>query len=274
MADSIPSRLPPGAVDAHAHVMRKDGPLSTLRHSAPARDVSVEEYLGVLDAHGVRYGLLTAPSFYGTDNSVLLDALARAGGRLRGTAIVDPAISQMQLAQLKAQGVCGVRLNWVKRAAVPDIRSAAYQSLLGKLRELEMHVELYLEGSLLPDVLPVLQASGARIVVDHFGSPDPAQGVHGRGFVMLCEAIQAGTTWVKLSAPYRLGEADPRDYVGPLLEGLGRERAIWATDWPWVGFEDAFTYQQCIDWLHAWIPDAAVRQAVAVDTPQALFGFR
>ena len=88
----------PGAVDAHAHVMRRDAPLAALRHSAPKRDVTVEEYLAVLDRHGVTHGVLTAPSFYGTDNSLLLSALDASGGRLRGTVIVEPDIDRAALA--------------------------------------------------------------------------------------------------------------------------------------------------------------------------------
>jgi hypothetical protein len=38
------------AVDAHAHVMRRDAPLLAERHSVPARDVDVPDYLAVLDA--------------------------------------------------------------------------------------------------------------------------------------------------------------------------------------------------------------------------------
>ena len=79
------------AVDCHAHVLRCDAPLASDRHSRPRRDCTVEEYLSVLDAHSISHGILTAPSFYGTDNSLLLDALDRAGGRLRGTVIVDAA---------------------------------------------------------------------------------------------------------------------------------------------------------------------------------------
>ena len=55
------------AVDCHAHVMRRDAPLAPNRHSAPKRDCTVEEYLAVLDAHGISHGLLTAPSFYGVE---------------------------------------------------------------------------------------------------------------------------------------------------------------------------------------------------------------
>jgi predicted TIM-barrel fold metal-dependent hydrolase len=48
---------------------------------------------------------------------------------------------------------------------------------------------------------------------------------------------------------------------------------VWASDWPFVGYEEAITYRQCVDWLVAWIPDEAVRRTVLVDTPSSLFGF-
>src|SRR5512143_4341191 len=86
------------AVDAHAHVMRRDLPLASERHSAPKRDVTVDEYLAVLDAHRISHGVLTAPSFYGTNNALLLSALDAAPARLRGTVIVDPSIEARELA--------------------------------------------------------------------------------------------------------------------------------------------------------------------------------
>src|SRR5689334_9249990 len=88
------------AVDCHAHVMRRDLPLASQRHSAPKFDVTVEQFLAVMDTHSVSHGVLTAPSFYGANNSMLLEALAKAKGRLRGTAIVEPDASAEALQAL------------------------------------------------------------------------------------------------------------------------------------------------------------------------------
>jgi predicted TIM-barrel fold metal-dependent hydrolase len=251
--------------------MRTDAPLAANRHSAPARDIDVTEYLAVLDAHGVQYGVLTAPSFYGTDNSLLLDALARSQGRLRGTAIVAPDITDTGLDDLHRQGVEGIRLNWVQRDEVPDGNSPAYQALFARLREHGMHVELYLESRLLDHVLPSILRSKAMLVLDHLGYPDPALGVDGTGFRQVLAALEGGNTWVKLSAPYRLGGVDPRPYVHALLHAGGPQRLVWATDWPWVKFEHAVTYAQCVDWLFDWVPDQTQRHAILVDTPRQLF---
>ena len=263
----------PRGVDAHAHVMRRDAPLAAQRHSAPKRDVTVDEYLAVLDRHGVAYAVLTAPSFYGTDNSLLLAALDTARGRLRGTAIVAPDIGREALEAMAARGVVGVRLNWIRRESIPDVASPEYRQLFALLVELDWHVEIFLEGPKLASVLPNLRASGVRVVIDHFAHPDPALGVACPGFGQALAGVRAGDTWVKLSAPYRLGGVDARRYVDALLAAGGPRQLVWASDWPFVAYEDEITYERCLAWLHEWIPDAATRNTVFADTPAALFGF-
>ena len=267
------SRMPVRAIDCHAHVMRRDLPLASERHSAPKRDVTVEEFLGVLDMHGISHGVLTAPSFYGTDNQLLLKALAAHPDRLRGTAIVAPDITPETLAEMSRAGIVGIRFNWFRRDAVPDVGSPGYRRLLDNVRAQRFQVEIYLEGAKLAGVLPRLRDAGVRVVVDHFGSPDPTRGLQCAGFSEVLKGVRAGDTWVKLSAAYRLGGADPQRYVDALLEAGGTSQLVWASDWPFVGYEEIITYQQCVDWLVAWIPDEATRRIVLVDTPSALFGF-
>ena len=265
--------VPVRAIDCHAHVMRRDLPLASERHSAPKRDVSVEEFLGVLDTQGISHGVLTAPSFYGTDNQLLLRTLAAHPDRLRGTAIVAPDVEPETLAGMAQTGVVGIRLNWFRRDALPDVTSPDYRRLLENVRAQRWQVEIYLEGKKLASVLPRLRESGVRVVVDHFGAPDPTHGVQCAGFIEVLKGVQAGDTWVKLSAPYRLGGADPQRYVDLLLDAGGGSQLVWASDWPFVGYEEAITYRQCVDWLVAWIPDEAARRTVLVDTPASLFGF-
>lgn len=267
-------RLPAGAVDCHAHVIYKNESLVAERHSAPLRDFTLDDYLGLLDRHGVTSALLTAPSFYGSDNTHLLEALDRAQGRLRGTAIVDPAvITREALQALRERGVCGIRLNWIKRDPLPDAGTEAYRKLFDTVRDFDMHVEVYLEGELLKRVLPHIERSQVKLVLDHFGSPDPRTGVQSEGFQYALKLVSQGNTWVKLSAPFRLGGVDPQPYVDALLHAGGAERLVWATDCPWVKFEDVITYQQCIDWIFQWVPEEVTRNRILVDTPRKLFGF-
>lgn len=264
-----PLNLPAGAADCHAHVLRTDLPLIAGRHSAPLRHAEVDEYLRVLDAHGIRYGVLTAPSFYGNDNRLLLRSLQAAGGRLRGTAIVEPEIGDADLDVLYAHGVRGVRLNWLRREPLPDSGSRAYRALYPRLRERGMHVEVYVEGEHLAAVLPPILASGVRLVLDHFGGLTP-------GFPtldLLREALAQGQTWIKLSAPYRLAGQDAAALTALLLREAGAQRLLWGTDWPWVSNESEVDYARCLGWLGEWLPDPGPRDIILRDTPRLLFDF-
>ena len=265
--------MPITGVDSHAHVMQRDAPLVASRHSVPKLDVTADQFLGVLREHGISHGVLTAPSFYGPDNSLLLAALDAHPERLRGTAIVEPGIDDATLQAMAGRGVVGIRLNWVRRSALPDVTGPDYRSLLARIRELDWHVEIYLEGPKLASVLPRLRESGVRVVVDHFGSPDPARGTACEGFRQVLAGVRSRDTFVKLSAPYRLGGADPQPYAEALLEAGGGRQLVWASDWPFVSYEDEVRYAECLRWLERWVPDATTRRVVLVDTPAALFRF-
>jgi predicted TIM-barrel fold metal-dependent hydrolase len=260
-------------VDCHAHVFRRDLPLVPGHRHAPQHDALLPELLGLFDAHGITHGVLTAPSFLGTDNSYLLAALAAAPQRLRGTVIVDPTIQLEALQQMDRNGVVGIRFNMLRRPDLPDLGSARWRRVLESAAALDWHVEIYIEGPRLPQLLAPALECGSKVVVDHFGSPDPQRKLDCPGFRALLDAVGSGRAWVKLSAPYRLGGVDPKLYVEALLRAGGPQRLLWASDWPWTQNAEGMTYRRALDWLGAWVPDAAVRATILGATPRELFGF-
>lgn len=269
-------------VDSHAHIFLKDMPVSGSAWHKPDYSYTAEEYLKVLDAHGIHYGLIAGISIYGLYNDYMLEEL-RKNRRLRGTANVLPTTERYILERMKQDGVVGVRLQLTRRAALPDLGDADYQLLFRRLADLDMHVEAVVEGPLWPEVLPQLQASGVKVVIDHFGHADPAAGADCAGFQALLRAAQKGRIWVKLSGAYRLtwakpGEPrrDPRtralatELAQSLLQNLGPERLLWGSDCPFVGHESHVSYQDTLDELAQWIPDAATRRRIS-DTALKLF---
>lgn len=260
-------------MDAHAHVFRRDLPLTAGYRHAPQHDALLPELLGLFDAHGITHGVLTAPSFLGMDNSYLLSALASARGRLRGTAIVDSDIGRAELEDLDQLGIVGIRFNMLRRPDLPDLRSAAWRRVLESAAALDWHAEIYVEGPRLPALLGPALESGIKVVVDHFGSPDPQLRLDCPGFRALLDAVNSGRAWVKLSAPYRLGVTDPQPYVDALLAAGGPKRLVWASDWPWTQNSEGMTYRRALDWLGAWVPDPAMRATILGATPFELFGF-
>lgn len=246
--------------------------IATARHG-PQEDRPPELFLDVLDRHGITHALLTAPSFFGSDNSYLLSVLDQYPARLRGTVIVEPDTGRAALESMAKRGVVGIRLNWFNMAAIPDVATPAYRKLFGHVAQLDWHVEIYLEGPKLAQVLPRVLETGAKAVVDHFGSPDPGAGVDDAGFRVLLKALEAGRTWVKLTAPYRLGGADAGVYAAALLERGGPQRLLWGSDWPWTQNMAGKTYQLTLDWLAQWVPDEAQRAVILGSTAAALCKF-
>lgn len=264
-------------VDCHAHIMAVDLPLAPEIHSRPARVVGAEEYLAVLGSHGISHGVLTAPSFYGSNNTLLLDALRRYPHQLRGTAIVDPISLHLEkeLLQMREHGVVGIRLNWTKKKAIPDIDSPDYKRLLGIAKDLDLHIELFLEDHLQELVAPKILASGATLVLDHFGNPDPKLGMQSKSFQNTLRSLADGKVWVKLSAPYRLGFLDGvpiQGYIDALV-AANPKQLVWASDWPWLSYENRFTYTDCITWIKSAIPSTEVWNDILINNPKTLFHF-
>jgi predicted TIM-barrel fold metal-dependent hydrolase len=272
-ANAMPAASRTVRIDSHAHVFRRDHPVTAGARHAPQHDALLPELLALYDRHGVTHAVLTAPSFYGTDNSILLAALAAAPERLRGTVIVDPTFTRARLEELDSAGVVGIRLNMLRVSNLPDLRSAEWRKVLEIAAALDWHLEIYIEGPRLPVLLAPALEIGVKVVVDHFGSPDPALGLQCTGFRQLLDAMGKGRTWTKLSAPYRLGGADPVPYAAALLAAGGAERLVWASDWPWTQNAEGLTYAKVLGWLDRWIPDPAQRARILGDTAWSVFGF-
>ena len=256
-------------VDAHAHVFLKDMPhIPDPRHRI-TYDFTVEQYLQTLDAHGVERGVIAAASPYGDYNDYTLAAL-RSEPRLRGTVILEPTVERYVLEAMKRDGIVGVRLPFISLKALPDLTRFEYQRTLRRIRDLDWHVHLHLDGPRLPQVLPALEASGVKLVIDHFGRPDPQQGVQCAGFQMLLRLMQNGRTWVKVSAAYRVGREAAARYGRELLRHCGAERLLWASDCPFVGHEKDVRYRETIDAVLEWLPEDA-RGKVFADNARALY---
>lgn len=275
---ALPSPIPGAAVDTHAHVFHQGLALADTRRHTPDYDATLAEYLGLLDAHGMRHGVLVQPSFLGTDNSHLVQALRAAPARLCGVAVVALDITDSELQDLAGAGVVGIRLNLVGLDS-PALQTPAWQSLLARVNALGWHVEIHLQAARLDGVMPALLAAGCRIVVDHFGRPDPALGVLDPGFQYLLRQADSGRVWVKLAAPYRnwaaaACAASGRLATQQLLDAYTPERLMWGSDWPHTEHRHLASYAAATQWLDAWIDDPAQRRAVLADTPLQLFQFK
>ncbi|HTP95240.1 MAG TPA: amidohydrolase family protein [Burkholderiales bacterium] len=258
-------------VDCHAHVYTTGMPLAATAWHRPPHDASIEQYLATLDEHGVRFAVLAAASLYGYYNDYSILA-TRKHSRLRTTAILPPDADPYIMRMMKADGVVGVRFQFRTLDNPPDLAAPEYRLLLRRIADLDWHVHLHDEGPRLPRPIAALEAAGVKLVIDHFGRPDPAQGVNGEGFKAVLRSIERGRTWVKLSAGYRLASpALAVECARVLLEHAGPERLLWGSDWPFAAFESKVRYRDTVENFAAWVPDAAARRIIGGETALKLY---
>lgn len=261
-------------IDTHAHIFRQDLPMVANRRYSPAYDALVEQYLGHLDHHGLSHGVLIQPSFLGTDNSFMVEALRRFPERLRGVAVVDADIEDAQLDALAAAGVVGIRLNLIGKA-LQDYTGPAWNALFERLARRGWQVEIQRGIDDLAQIVPAIVATGVEVVIDHFGLPNHGideQNPNHRAFLQL---LGDSRVWLKLSAAYRSQSDLPQAtrVLAQVREAAGGlERFLWGSDWPNTQFEDRTHYAEQLALIEALL-EPAERAQVLVANPARLFGF-
>lgn len=266
-------------VDAHCHVLdpaRFPYAADVAYRPAGQEIGTLVQYQSVMDAYGVRHALLVGPnSGYGTDNRCLLDAIARGQGRFKGIAVVPNDTSRSELERLKAAGVVGVAFN----ATVHGVdHYAATAGLLRMLADLDLFIQIQVEHDQLVPLAPMLEQSGARILIDHCGRPTPGAGLEQPGFQALLALARTGRAAVKLSGyqkfsaePPPYGDAQP--FVHALIDAFTLDACMWASDWPFLKATERLDVGPLLRAVERLLPDPADRRRLLWDTPCRLFGF-
>ena len=272
---------PPGAVDAHCHVF---GPMAQFPFSAKAKylpeDAGPDMLFALRDHLGFAKNVIVQASCHGTDNSATLNAIAKADGKARGVAVVDPAIPEDELQRLHEGGIRGIRFNFLKRL----VDNAPKDKFLEVSRRLPAgwHVVIYFEADILEELRPFMDAIPVPLVVDHMGRPDVTQGPDGpdmRAFRALLDSRP--DIHFKPTCPDRLdaikegGGGDPwnafAEAVRPLVEDYP-DRCVWGTDWPHPNMQDEVPDDgHVVDMIPRIAPTAELQRKLLVDNPERLY---
>ena len=273
-------RLPDLACDCHAHIL---GPSARYAY-APDRiytppDCLLSDFRLMLAALGLQRAVLVQPSVYGTDNSVMLQALREAGAAFRGVAVVNRDIVMAELEAMHALGVRGVRVNLVDvQAGQSRLPLSALKPLAQRIAPLGWHMEFLLHVNDYPQLDQELADFPVDTVFGHLGYMPVDRGLSDPGFQSLLRLLKADRSWVKLTGPYRIAQGGwPYAGVAELAQALlqaAPSRVLWGSDWPHVMLKGVMPNDgDLCDLLASWVPDAQQRQQVLVDNPARLYGF-
>ena len=97
-------------VDTHFHVFHAGVALDGARY-VPQYTADLHDWMALAQGVGVTRGVCVQPSFLGTDNRLMLNALHKHPEVLRGVAVVAADIHPDELTAMHVSGVRGIRLN-------------------------------------------------------------------------------------------------------------------------------------------------------------------
>lgn len=264
-------------VDSHAHVFKPGLKLAAVRRYAPDYEASKDEFIRNFESKGLTAGLLIQPSFLGTDNSFMIEAIDAHPTKLYGVAVVEPTITIEELKELNSHNIVGIRLNLYGIEA-PDLLSDEYQKLLGYLKQLDWHVELHTDAINLKNFIEPILKTGVKVVVDHWGKPTAVNPLEDEGFNYLLSKGETKQVWVKVSGVYRLKKGAELDVckqlasmmLPRLLDSFGPERLLWGSDWPHTNFEEFIDYDATWNTFVEMVPDENIRQLILGDSFEQL----
>jgi predicted TIM-barrel fold metal-dependent hydrolase len=281
-----------GACDCHVHIvgaLNKFPQIASRTYTAEV--ASLDSLRALAKPAGVSRFVIVQPSFYGTDNACLLEALSALGDAGRGVAMLDPAgVTAGLLDQYARLGVRGLRVNLYSKS--PARGSESTEELLRwaieNVPRVGWHIEIIAPASILFSAARAIEGSTIPIVIDHYGLPDNFVPQSAEGQKLL-ELARLPHVWVKLSAPYRVGDdplatKPPVDWMVAFTQAAP-DRCVWGSDWPHTpssrdqrGATFAAPYRRIEysklfrDFIEA-LGDAAANERIFVTNPARLYGF-
>lgn len=265
--------MPAGACDAHFHVF-EPGYAHVAEPLYTFPDGTLDQYLRMTEILGIERMVLVQPTFYGTDNSLLLDVLRRAGDRCRGVVRIDDDATDAELDRFHEAGVRAIRLDLFARSSWPVEDLVGYvRRMAARAKPRGWHIQFYTPGTVIRSLLPFLATFDDPFVIDHMGYMLEADGLTDEDFGRLLEVLTRGNCWIKLSGPYRIAKNKPLSSVAPIGRALVKtrpDRLIWGSDWPHLPDGQRDT-GELLNLLADWAPDEADRQRILVDSPSHLF---
>ena len=273
--------IPYGACDCHHHIydpINFPYDLHDTRNQPPS---TVEAYSLLQKRLGTTRNVIVQASAYGTDNSCLLNALQIMGQEnSRGIAVVDVNASDKELDDMHEYGIRGLRINMASELTInkPD----DILPLADKAHARGWHMQFWLKPDDIVGFKDILFKIPCPVVFDHRGHLPQYQGIAHPAFKVICELIDKGAGWVKLSGLDHDSQVGAPDYtdtvaVGKAFAAYAPERMVWGTDWPHPGKYSALKRlpndAHTLDLLAKQVPDEKIRHLILVENPIKLYGF-
>ncbi len=242
-----------GFIDAHVHIWTDDTIHYPLARGFKPEDMKPKHFtpddlFQHTKAAGVERVNLIQMSFYGFDNSYMLDMIGLHKKVFCGTAVIDPSGESPDrlMGELAKKGVRAFRIYpGLERGIKPNegkgqnwLRAAGYDKMFATAAKSNRAIACLINPDALPEVERMCRKyPGAPVILDHLCRIGADGTVRDDDVKALCALAKQKKVMVKLGAFYALGaKKPPYTDLGPLIRkvigAFGVERCMWESDCP------------------------------------------
>ncbi len=249
------------SIDAHVHVWTPDTEKYPLARGFKKEDMNPssftpEELFAHCKPAGVQRINLIQMSYYGFDNSYMLDVIAKYPQHFVGTAVIDPNGKDpaREMEDLGKRGVRAFRLHPKLTADPIDrwLRAEGYRKMFAAGARTRQAMACLIN----PDALPELdrmctEFPNTPVIIDHLCRIGADGTIRDADVANLCAMAKHKTVMVKVGAFYALGKkkapySDLAPMIQKVVKAFGAERCMWESDCPFQVQGD-HTYSASID---------------------------
>jgi predicted TIM-barrel fold metal-dependent hydrolase len=248
-------------VDAHVHVWTPDTARYPLAPGYKKEDMkpasfTPEELFRHCKPAGVGRVNLIQMSFYGFDNSYMLDMIAEYPDVFVGTAVINPLGKDpaRQMGELAKKGVRAFRIH-PKLTTEPVerwLRPESYRKMFAAAARNNQALAALIGPDGLPELDRMCTAfPDTPVIIDHLSRIGADGVIRQEDVDRLCGMARHKRVLVKVGAFYALGKKKPPyDDLAPLIKrvvtAFGARRCMWESDCPFQ-VQGEHTYQASID---------------------------
>ncbi|HKI36180.1 MAG TPA: amidohydrolase family protein [Gemmataceae bacterium] len=236
-----------GFIDAHVHVWTPDTAHYPLgmgwkKEDMAPRSFTPEELFEHAKPAGVDRVNLIQMSFYGFDNSYMLDMIALHKGVFVGTAVIDPHGDSPDrlMGELAKKRVRAFRI-LPKLSKVPVekwLEPAGYATMFAAGAKNNQAMSCLIDPDGLPEVDRMCKKyPDTPVIIDHLARIGSDGTVRDKDVDALCALARHKRVLVKVGAFYALGKkCPPYTDLGPMIrqvvKAFGPDRCMWESDCP------------------------------------------
>jgi predicted TIM-barrel fold metal-dependent hydrolase len=248
-------------IDAHIHVWTSDTaryPLAAgfKKENIQPPSFTPEELFKHTKAAGVGRINLIQISFYGFDNSYMLDTIAKYPDVFRGTAVINPLGKDpaREMDELAKRGVRAFRIH-PKLSDQPSatwLRPEGYRKMFAAGARNQQALSCLIGPDALPELERMcLEYPDTPVIIDHLARIGADGVIRAADVARLCGMARHKNIYVKVGAFYALGKKQPpytdlSPLIRQVVAAFGPRRCMWESDSPFQ-VQGEHTYRASLD---------------------------